>query len=50
LRALQEYDGHKQEKKLPLFPDTKKIVHLTVKYKRPFFKKSGNQCVFVYVF
>uniref|UniRef100_A0A914MWU2 Uncharacterized protein n=1 Tax=Meloidogyne incognita TaxID=6306 RepID=A0A914MWU2_MELIC len=47
LRALQEYDGHKQEKKLPLFPDTKKIVHLTVKYKRPFFKKSGNRCVFV---
>ncbi|CAK5073457.1 unnamed protein product [Meloidogyne enterolobii] len=47
LRALQEYDGHKQEKKLPLFPDTKKMVYLTVKYKRPFFKKSGNQCVFV---
>uniref|UniRef100_A0A915MVE4 Sde2 N-terminal ubiquitin domain-containing protein n=1 Tax=Meloidogyne javanica TaxID=6303 RepID=A0A915MVE4_MELJA len=47
LRALQEYDGRKQEKKLPLFPDTKKIVYLTVKYKRPFFKKSGNRCVFV---
>nr|CAD2156141.1 unnamed protein product [Meloidogyne enterolobii] len=47
LCALQEYDGHKRDKKLPLFPDTKKIVYLTVKYKRPFFKKSGNQCVFV---
>uniref|UniRef100_A0A915M0J3 Uncharacterized protein n=1 Tax=Meloidogyne javanica TaxID=6303 RepID=A0A915M0J3_MELJA len=47
LCALQEYDGHKHEKKLPLFPDTKKMVYLTVKYKRPFFKKSGNRCVFV---
>ncbi|KAL7073118.1 hypothetical protein ACQ4LE_007577 [Meloidogyne hapla] len=46
LRALQEFDGQKREK-LPLFPDMKKNVLVTVKYKKPFFKTTGKQCIFV---